>query len=722
MMRGGLLILYFVVVHAACLQQASNACANGALCPPGRQCAEMGDQRICILASCGNGEVDDGELCDDGNNRSGDGCPADCAPPCGDGVRDPSEVCDDGNTMDGDECSYDCSIFDGVFLVSPTKVDFVANEGDPPPAGVIVIVRLEYEGAPVTVGFAPGVVQPSWISITDGPSTDTTASFILEATDTLVAGQHSTRVRFVIGRLNTPGKETFDLPVAYSVVPSDLALQATPAALSFAAAAGGAVPSSQTVSATFNGDELSVVSAPSWITITPSQLPPASPASFAVAVNSTSFGAGTVLSGDIAFRTTRGVVQRTSTVHVTYQLLAFVPEIWFVAPYVGVAGQAGTLRVRGRGFQTPSATIRVGNLDIGPVTPDGDTLVTISYPALPEGRYSVVPIDPVGISPTAAELVIVPPTPTSYHAIDAPGHRTRLIYDAERQALYGVSMLDQQIEHFTYASGAWSTVPPHIVPQLTDAAMAPNGRSLIVLDRDAINEMSLTDGQFALVRRVDNPDPSCGGFFEQAVPANNGKILVVFAMSECFGFTPIYLYDLLDHSLETRFSAHFALAAASDDGSRIYVGDSFWAPGSEQAVQIFNSLSNTVSSSTTDLNVTAMSVSGNASRVILQDRYVYSRSLTLTGNIPLRGVALASRDSSRAFVYVEDADGPRLEVYNLNGPLQSGALYPLLRTVTLPDSANGAGDAHSPVAMTSSPDDAVVFVSGDSKLLVVPVN
>src|SRR5688572_18695105 len=110
MMRGGLLILYFVVVHAACLQQASNACANGALCPPGQQCAKMGDQRICILASCGNGDVDDGELCDDGNNRSGDGCPADCAPPCGDGVRDPSEVCDDGNTMDGDECSYDCSI------------------------------------------------------------------------------------------------------------------------------------------------------------------------------------------------------------------------------------------------------------------------------------------------------------------------------------------------------------------------------------------------------------------------------------------------------------------------------------------------------------------------------------------------------------------------------------------------------------------------------------
>lgn len=129
-----------------------------------------------------------------------------------------------------------------------------------------------------------------------------------------------------------------------------------------------------------------------------------------------------------------------------------------------------------------------------------------------------------------------------------------------------------------------------------------------------------------------------------------------------------------------------------------------------------------MSSSTADFNLNAVSVSGDASRVILQDRYVYSRSLTLTGNLPNHGVALASRDSSRAFVYVEDTAGARLEVYNLTGPLQSGARYPLLRTVMLPDPANGAGSFHRPVAMTSSLDDAVVFISGDSKLLVVPVN
>jgi hypothetical protein len=73
-------------------------------------------------------------------------------------------------------------------------------------------------------------------------------------------------------------------------------------------------------------------------------------------------------------------------------------------------------------------------------------------------------------------------------------------------------------------------------------------------------------------------------------------------------------------------------------------------------------------------------------------------------------------------VYVDDAVAPRIEVYDLNGPLGPGALYPLLRTVMLPDSANGSGAVHPPVAMTSSLDDASVFVAGDSKMLVVPVN
>ncbi|MEE8477595.1 MAG: DUF4215 domain-containing protein, partial [Gemmatimonadales bacterium] len=63
---------------------------------------------------CGNGTLDTGEQCDDGNRQSCDGCSAICAvevgPVCGDGVLNAlcGEQCDDGNNDDGDGCTAAC--------------------------------------------------------------------------------------------------------------------------------------------------------------------------------------------------------------------------------------------------------------------------------------------------------------------------------------------------------------------------------------------------------------------------------------------------------------------------------------------------------------------------------------------------------------------------------------------------------------------------------------
>ncbi|HMV67419.1 MAG TPA: choice-of-anchor A family protein, partial [Myxococcota bacterium] len=60
---------------------------------------------------CGDGLIDAGEACDDGNVVSGDGCTTSCdAEYCGDGVRQPAEGCDDGNVSDGDGCASDCTV------------------------------------------------------------------------------------------------------------------------------------------------------------------------------------------------------------------------------------------------------------------------------------------------------------------------------------------------------------------------------------------------------------------------------------------------------------------------------------------------------------------------------------------------------------------------------------------------------------------------------------
>lgn len=84
---------------------------------------------------CGDGVLTPPEQCDDGNNESGDGCmydcrtefvpndgtcddannetceysPADCCPLCGNGSLDTGEGCDDGNNVNDDGCSQGCT-------------------------------------------------------------------------------------------------------------------------------------------------------------------------------------------------------------------------------------------------------------------------------------------------------------------------------------------------------------------------------------------------------------------------------------------------------------------------------------------------------------------------------------------------------------------------------------------------------------------------------------
>ncbi|MCB9565942.1 MAG: DUF4215 domain-containing protein [Myxococcales bacterium] len=66
-----------------------------------------------VTPSCGDGVIDEGELCDDGDaNADEAACKLDCTPNvCGDGaLHEGVEACDDGNVDDEDGCSSLCAI------------------------------------------------------------------------------------------------------------------------------------------------------------------------------------------------------------------------------------------------------------------------------------------------------------------------------------------------------------------------------------------------------------------------------------------------------------------------------------------------------------------------------------------------------------------------------------------------------------------------------------
>jgi cysteine-rich repeat protein len=118
-----------------------DACVCGDMvCGPGESMATCPED--CTAASCGNGAMEDGEACDDGNQIDTDACTSQCemaacgdgivwageetcddgadngpgkpcsatceANACGDGDVGPGETCDDGNDIDTDDCTNAC--------------------------------------------------------------------------------------------------------------------------------------------------------------------------------------------------------------------------------------------------------------------------------------------------------------------------------------------------------------------------------------------------------------------------------------------------------------------------------------------------------------------------------------------------------------------------------------------------------------------------------------
>lgn len=136
-------VLLLAAALAACLSPGATECVDGRICRAGTTCDDVHglcvtagqlstcaveedgtscgvrglpgycDQGVCLVIACGNGRTDPGEVCDDGNLDSGDGCRKDCASLeiCGNGTLDAEagEICDDGNVESGDGCRGDCA-------------------------------------------------------------------------------------------------------------------------------------------------------------------------------------------------------------------------------------------------------------------------------------------------------------------------------------------------------------------------------------------------------------------------------------------------------------------------------------------------------------------------------------------------------------------------------------------------------------------------------------
>ena len=123
---------------------------------------------------CGNGTVEAGESCDDGNLTNGDGCtssctiqsgftcvgsPSVCASTCGDGIVAGGETCDDGNLVNGDGCNNTCIVEAGFNCTGSPSICSNAVPANDNCAGAIIMSGTNgtINGQNITATFTTGV-------------------------------------------------------------------------------------------------------------------------------------------------------------------------------------------------------------------------------------------------------------------------------------------------------------------------------------------------------------------------------------------------------------------------------------------------------------------------------------------------------------------------------------------------------------------------------------
>ncbi|MCC7386130.1 MAG: DUF4215 domain-containing protein [Deltaproteobacteria bacterium] len=110
------------------------------------------DRAVLTQCLCGDGIISPGEVCDDGNGASGDGCsssctletgwscagePTVCTPICGDTLLRGAEQCDDGNTVT-EVCTYglmSCTVCSSTCRLVAGATSFCGDNRSDPPNG-----------------------------------------------------------------------------------------------------------------------------------------------------------------------------------------------------------------------------------------------------------------------------------------------------------------------------------------------------------------------------------------------------------------------------------------------------------------------------------------------------------------------------------------------------------------------------------------------------------
>jgi IPT/TIG domain len=419
--------------------------------------------------------------------------------------------------------------------------------------------------------------------------------------------------------------------------------------------------------------------------------------------------------------------------------------VTFVSPYVAPAGSSAEVTIRGGGFSTLSSPVVMFGTTAGTsVQLVSDSEIRVVNPALPAGQYPVTVSSGGQTMAGSPTFVVVDPPQFPYAAIPLDSSNLnglpygRLIYDAERQAVYILDNsefipMQDSLERFRYVSGAWVADPPINFPlpsgggfdTFAAIALTPDGGELIksnlqtlsIIDLATWQVVATADATSAVgsdVYLMTGAMSNDGGFIELAStgdgsPAEVNEIIRYDAVANAF--------NVVAAPVDLTAPASY-VAAPSPEGEQV----TFYSDATNsQNIFNYDAGSGAVSESSPPYsNINFVSYSRDGTRTLLQLDHsgaVLIASATTAG-VPAGTYPLVSMDAA-----VLSPDGTRIYYYDES----TGTIHTLDATTlangTFPETGSPVQIPDSPgtwPTMVITPDGGNLMLAGTTNLIVIP--
>ncbi len=422
-------------------------------------------------------------------------------------------------------------------------------------------------------------------------------------------------------------------------------------------------------------------------------------------------------------------------------------QINFASPSIRLPNEAGTVIIRGRGFDgitNLDQALKVSGAPIKRITRTNDTQLVLDLDGIAQGETNITLSNGLDVATGTAKVKVVPPVTFGYRAIPTQGAKGAIHFDAERQSIYTTNKTLGSVMRFAHVAGSW-TILTASIPSIDSAAMSPDRSSLVTTSKNG--KLNLVDPtSLATQATYSAASDFIAGEELNSLPrlaiTNNGK---AYFQSRTWSDGLTY-FDLTTREFGSlkggypRFSFYSGpWFSVSGDGDRLIIVQS--ASISSRPTMLYMNASDEIPKD----NPAGIDAWYEAAQSLHGERFaegtykVWDHDFNLIGNVtlPSTGKSYGGRtpvfspDGSRLYVlaypyslYQGTPDKPRVFVIDTSTKLVTTTSLPVLGYFDLadyPTCSNSDYGCNTRALGTISPDGKTLFFIGDANLIVAPI-